>query len=310
MADEGDRVNDDGPAAGAVFANSIRALDAWVRSTGFRTHGLRHRSLSNSNDPRIAEDFLVNTRLLRHDRETEASVRSYFLDPGIVMSTMLGQEDKAGARGVSLPTGVRLRRELGDVLGQRRSKRTYTGDPMALNYLATIVRSAGAITGQATANLMSGGEAIVRFRTAPSGGGLYPIDIYVASLHVTGLERGLYRYDPLDDTLVQSGERPSVDKLLSAIAVPEDLITITQANVIFLLVGHPWRSMRKYGNRGTRFLFLEAGSIAQNIHLATEALGYGSVDCASVYDDEVHEIMLLDGLFQTLLHTVIVGYPG
>ena len=310
MAEESERTNGYDPAGAAIFANSTRALHFWVRSTGFRTHGLRYRSLSHSNDARIAEDFLLNSRSVRQDRELEASVQSYFFDPGVVTSGMLGQEDMTGIQRVNLPTGVRLRRELGDVLGQRRSQRTYTGDPLPQDYLATIVRSAGAITGQTDVDLMGGGHVTVRFRTAPSGGGLYPIDIYVASLRVDGLERGLYRYDPLSDTLMHSGNREDVDELLSTFSVPEELITLAQANVIFLLVGHPWRSMRKYGSRGTRFLFLEAGSIAQNVHLATEALGFGSVDCASVYDDEAHEVMRLDGLYQTLLHTIIVGNPG
>jgi SagB-type dehydrogenase family enzyme len=150
----------------------------------------------------------------------------------------------------------------------------------------------------------------VRFRTAPSGGGLYPIDVYAVSLRVTDLERGVYRYDPLSDSLVQVGGRVDVDKVLSAFAVPEELVTLAQAAAIFLLIGHPWRSMRKYGSRGARFLLIEAGAIAQNIGLTTEALGFGSVDCASVYDDEVHEAIRIDGLYEILLHTVIVGCPG
>jgi SagB-type dehydrogenase family enzyme len=310
VAEEDERATGFGPASAAVYANSTRPFHPWVRSTGFRTHGLRYRGQSLTNETRIAEDFLINTRYLRHDRETETSVRSYFGDPGVVMTALLGQEESTDAPVLDLPTGVRLRRELGDVLGRRRSQRAYTGDPMPLPYLASIVRSAGAVTGQATVDLIGGGQATVRFRTAPSGGGLYPIDVYVAALRVTGLERGLYRYDPLRDALVRSGDRQVVDDLLATFAVPEELITIGQADAVFLLVGHPWRSMRKYGNRGARYLFIEAGAIAQNIHLATAALGYGSVDCASVYDDEAHEAMRLDGLYQTLLHTVIAGYPG
>lgn len=312
MAEENGRTNgvDYKPEGAAVFANSARVVHPWGRSTGLRTHGLRFSSLSDSNTRRVAEDFFLNTRFVRHERETEASVRSYFFDPGIVMSSMVGQADTTGLRVVGLPTGVRLRRELGDVLGRRRSQRVYTGDPMPLEYLATLVRSAGAVTGRATADLMNGEQATLHFRTAPSGGGLYPVDVYLVALRVTDLERGIYRYGPLDDTLVHLRGEQEVDSLMSAFAVPEDLITIQQSNVVFLLIGRPWRSMRKYGDRGARFLLIEAGAISQNIHLATESLGYGSVDCASVYDDEAHEALGLDGLFQTLLHTVIVGYPG
>ena len=75
-------------------------------------------------------------------------------------------------------------------------------------------------------------------------------------------------------------------------------------------MGAPWRSMRKYGARGMRFLFLEAGAIAQNLNLACAGLGLGSLDCASLYDDEVHEALGADGLYEALLHAVIVGQAG
>jgi len=308
--DDNERSNGYSPLEAAIYGNSFRALHLSAQSTGFRTHGFRHRSLSHANDLRIAEDFLINTRYLRYDRETETSIQSYFMDPGVTILSNLGREEKAGIAEIRIPEGVRLRRELGDVLARRRSSRSYTGDPIDLKFLATIIRSAGAVTGYGNVDLMSGGQATIRFRSAPSGGGLYPIDIYVASLKINGLERGLYRYDPLDDTLLQAGDRHDVDRLVGAFAIPEEIVSLSRANAIFALVGHPWRSMRKYGNRGLRFLFMEAGAIAENIHLATGALGFGSVDCASVHEDEAHTAMHIDGLYQTLLHTVLLGYPG
>jgi SagB-type dehydrogenase family enzyme len=310
MAEEADPGNGYNPLTGALFANSYRTLHLWVHATGFRTHGLRHRSLGHSNLPRIAEDFLLNSRFLRHDRETEASIQSYFFDPGTVMVSMVGEEEQGALEGIPLPEGIRLRRELGDALGRRRSRRTYTGDAIPLGHLATAIRSAGAVTAEAEAELATGDVRTFRFRTAPSGGGLYPIDIYVVSLRVNGLDRGIYRYRPLTDSLVRVGERIEAEKVVDALAIPDEIISISRANVLFLFVGHPWRSMRKYGSRGARFLFLEAGAMAQNIHLATEAIGFGSVDCASMYDDEIHEALRIDGLHQTLVHALILGYPG
>jgi SagB-type dehydrogenase family enzyme len=68
--------------------------------------------------------------------------------------------------------------------------------------------------------------------------------------------------------------------------------------------------MRKYGPRGLRYLLIEAGAITQNIHLATQALGFASVDCASVVDAEVHEVLDIDGLYEALIHTIVIGYEG
>jgi SagB-type dehydrogenase family enzyme len=92
--------------------------------------------------------------------------------------------------------------------------------------------------------------------------------------------------------------------------MPDEQISVSRANAVFLLIGQPWKSMRKYGPRGLRLLFLEAGAISQNVHLATAALGLGSVDCASVYDDEAHEVLGLDGLHEVLLHVLILGSIG
>jgi SagB-type dehydrogenase family enzyme len=215
-----------------------------------------------------------------------------------------GEDD---GRTVELPPSIDLRRGIGDVLVRRRSKRQYTGDAIGADFLATIVRCASGITAEATVELMGGGETTVRFRAAPSGGGLYPVRLYVAALRVTGLERQLYEYDPRRDVLVHRG---GTEVLLDACPVSEHLISIRRAAAIALLVGRPWMSMRKYGPRGLRLLFLEAGAMAQNINLATEALGLGSVDCASFVDDDVHRVLGVDGLHEALLHAVVIGEPA
>jgi SagB-type dehydrogenase family enzyme len=67
--------------------------------------------------------------------------------------------------------------------------------------------------------------------------------------------------------------------------------------------------MRKYGNRGMRYVFLEAGAMAAHIELATTALGLGCVQCGSFYDDEAHEAMDFDGVYEALAHAVIIGVP-
>lgn len=294
----------------AVYTNSFKTSDPWIQSTGFRSSARQHGSRHPSTDEHLAEAFLVNTRLQRNDPEAELSVGSYLADPGVVMLSQLGKELRSGSAEVPLPPGVNLGMPVGKTIQRRRSVRGYTGDPMDLAYLATIVRSAAGVTASAEVKLMGGGEATLHFRAAPSGGGLYPVHLYVAALNVNGLERAVYRYVPLQDTLWQTGERSVVDRLLQCFAMPESALAVSRSNVVFLLVGQPWRTLRKYGSRGLRYLFLEAGSMTQNLNLAATALGFGSVECASVYDDEVHEAMSLDGLYETLAHTVVVGCPG
>jgi SagB-type dehydrogenase family enzyme len=294
----------------AAAASFFRQVTPHLRATGLRTQELRYRSLEQGVDARVAEDFLVNSRLHRRNREIEQSIANYFTDPSTLTLSLAAQESEPAACAVALPEGPALTLELGEALSQRRSQRMYTGDPLDQATLATLLRSGSGITARLPIALREGGEVTYDLRTAPSGGGLYPIELHVAVLRVSGLERGLYRYSPSEDALFPTAGAQVVTDLLKSFPVPEELISLNRASAVILFVGQPWKSMRKYGARGMRFMFFEAGAIAQNIHLATAALGCGSVDCASYYDDEVHELLGIDGLHQAVLHSVVVGFPG
>jgi SagB-type dehydrogenase family enzyme len=294
----------------AVYANGYQAVTPWVQSTGYRTHGLRFAGLGDGVDLRLAETFLRNTCSRRSDRETQASIAGYFTDPAVQMLAAGGVEDLACLTTVTLPAGARLRRELGDVLGNRRSVRMYTGDSIPLEQVATLVRAGGAVTGQSRVDLLTGGQAVIQHRTAPSPGGLYPVELYLLTLRVPGTAPGVWRYQPRYDVLVHTGDERRMRAALDGFSVTEDIISLSQAALVMLLLARPWKALRKYGDRGLRYVLLEAGAIAENLHLAAGGLGLGSVDCASFYDDEVHAALGVDGELCALVHTVIVGVPG
>lgn len=294
----------------AIYVNSFRSVPAWADATGFRGEALNSRSLSFGQPSRSAEEFLVNSRLIRSDRESEESVQGYFTDTATVMLS-LGTTVPAFAAEIRLPpSDGLLKMSLSEAVGRRRSRRAYTGDQLKLSYLSAALAAAGGITATAKANLTDETEVDLDFRTVASGGGLYPVAINIASHQVEGLADGIYRYDPVEHALASVRDTGGYDELLRCFAIPEELISISRANAIFLLTGKPWKSMRKYGSRGMRFAFLEAGAIAQQLHLACTALGLGSVDCAGIYDDEVHRVLGIDGVFDTLLHVVVAGLPA
>jgi SagB-type dehydrogenase family enzyme len=294
----------------AGYGNAYQLVAGWVGSTGFRTPGLRFKDLGGAGRRGVAEDFLLATRYRRADRETEASIQGYFLDPGVVMLARNGEEDSAGRRTVPLPPGVRLSRELGEVVATRRSVRGYTGDAVPFDQVATLVRAAGAVTGVGHVDLVEGGSRDIHFRTAPSPGGLYPIELWLLAPGVDGLARGVWRYDARRDLLVEEGDEGRLDRALAAFAVPEEIISLSRAALVLLLIGRPWKVLRKYGDRGVRYLFIEAGATAENVHLACGSLGLGSVDCASVHDDDLHAALDLDGELRLLVHTVVIGVAG
>ncbi len=285
-----------------MYVNAFRPLEPSYRSTALRTHPRRYDALRQAQE-RAAEEFLVNSRLRRDDVEFESSVASYFTEPTVGAARLVGREGRRGSRRVALPAAIPMRLAFGEAIRRRRSVRDYTGEGIPLPYLGTILRAACGVTG-------STDDGQLPLRAAPSGGGLYPVDVHVAAARVDDLAPGTYVYDAHDDTLWQTGDGVTLEALEAAIVAPDQAVMTSAAAAFVLFIGRPWRGMRKYGPRGMRHVFLEAGAMAEHVHLAATSLGIGSVDSSSWYDDEVHEALRLDGVYETLVHGQILGIPA
>ncbi len=288
----------------AVYTNGFRLVQPSLKSTGLRTSALRYDAVREQQQSRIAEEFLVNSRLRRRDTEFELSIGSYFLDTTILALSLQDQEGAHSTQFLPLPPAIPLRLGFGETVRRRRSIRSFTGEALSLAYLGTLLRIAGGITGSLAA---SNQGASLALRSAPSAGGLYPIQLFIVALRVDELSRGIYLFDPYREGIWSTGDSSDAGQILTALA-PADQASVAEAiAAIILLIGRPWRSMRKYGARGMRHVFLEAGAIAEHLNLAATALGIGSVDCSSLYDDEVHEALHLDGLYEALVDAVLIG---
>jgi SagB-type dehydrogenase family enzyme len=296
----------------AVLDNTVKTLDPWFGSAGFRPNHARFRSAIFDQGPRVAETFLLNTRLQRHDAETSASILHYFSDQAKALLSLNGIEARAGLRSVALPQGIELSMRLSKCLSGRRSRRTFTGDEVPLAAVASMCRAAAGVTGKGVAQLRREKPPTVdvTFRSAPSPGALYGLDLYVVAQRVTGLEAGLYLYQTRTDTLLMlqsQAEHGVLDRIRAATAYPDQTMTNSRAGVVFLLAARHRKLLRKYGDRGLRYLFIEAGEMTQNIHLSAVSIGLGTVESASFYDDEMIEAMGLDGGTCTVVHMVLAG---
>src|SRR6185436_13826251 len=93
-------------------------------------------------------------------------------------------------------------------------------------------------------------------RPSPSAGGLYPLELYVAAQSVEGLADGIHHYDPRahDLALIREG---AAQEALVGLTLGQDMVRA--ANLVFIITAVRARTMFKYGQRGYRFLFLDAG---------------------------------------------------
>jgi SagB-type dehydrogenase family enzyme len=306
--------DDDRPAPSlardAAYENSFKTIYPSAKATGLRPHGLRYRAQNQLRETNVAEEFLVNSRIRRFDREFGLSAQGFYYGAPALMSSLVGHESCGDEARIELSEPIALKMEIGQAMRRRRSKRDYSGEKLGFDEFSTLIWSAAGVTGRGEVSHLRGGRTSIYFRTTPSGGALYSIELYVAALNVDRVPIGLYRHEAISGNVVEVGGSSTIDRLLATFCVNDDQISLSRASSIFLLIARPWRAMRKYGPRGLRHVFIEAGSMAQNVHLACVALGLSSVDCSSVYDDEAHEALGVDGLYETLVHVVVIGDPG
>ncbi|QEU93099.1 SagB/ThcOx family dehydrogenase [Streptomyces kanamyceticus] len=274
---------------------------------GLQTNSMRFENLSSGTFRRIAEEFLMATRMRRWDRSALLSIGYYFSDVMAVVQSRQDRVPRRSAPRTPLPEGADIDAGLTETVLRRRSGRDFSGAPVGLDEITSVLRFAGSVTAEADIELADGAPLTMGFRTVPSAGGLYPVEIWLAAQNVAGLEPGLHRFLPVEESLAAQAGPAAVTELIASFDPQDGSIDFDRAAAVLLLVGNPWRSMRKYGPRGMRSMFHEAGGIAQNAHLAATGLGLESVDFSGFYDDEAHSALGLDGVHRTLLHTVLLG---
>jgi len=142
-----------------------------------------------------------------------------------------------------------------------------------------------------------------RFRTVPSAGALYPLELYVHARAVTGLEPGLYHFQATA-ALLQRLRSLAGEELAAAFVQPN---VIEAAAAVILITAVFQRTTFKYGERGYRFALIEAGHVAQNIDLVASALGLPAANLGGFFDRELEMLLDVDGVEQSLVYAVAIG---
>lgn len=197
-----------------------------------------------------------------------------------------------------LPSPATQTSSMDEALRNRRSVRRFAPGPMALADLSFLLWAATGIRES------RGGHS---FRTAPSAGALYPIETYVAVNSVEGLPQGLYHYNVRAHALEQLRAGPIGDEVSRA-ALDQDMCA--EAPVVLIHSAVFERTVWKYGQRGYRYVYLDAGHVSAQMSLAAASMGLGSCQIAAIYDDEMNRLLGVDGVKESVLYMSVVGRPG
>jgi SagB-type dehydrogenase family enzyme len=175
---------------------------------------------------------------------------------------------------------------LEQTIASRRSRRDFLPRQLDLEQISQL---AWAAQGQSNKG---------RYRTVPSAGATYPLELFV----VTG--DGLFHCLQVRHALEKLADSDLRSALASA-AWGQEFIEVAPLTLIF--VAEFERTTRRYGQRGIRYVYMEAGHAAQNVQLQAEALGLGSVAVGAFDDAAVSKVLQLpDGLEP--IYMVTVGY--
>jgi len=175
---------------------------------------------------------------------------------------------------------------LEQAITSRRSRRFFLSDSLSLEQISQLSWAA------------QGQDSGSYYRTAPSAGATYPLELFV----VTG--DGLFRYLPAEHSLERLQQR-DVRAGLALAGWGQKFIEA--APLTFVFTAEFSRTTRRYGRRGIRYVYMEAGHSAQNVHLQAEALGLGSVAVGAFDDASVSKVLSLPDYLEPI-YMVTVGY--
>jgi SagB-type dehydrogenase family enzyme len=181
------------------------------------------------------------------------------------------------------------------VLAERRSLRAFAPTPLELSELGQLLWAAQGITDARG------------FRTAPSAGALYPLEIAVIAGAVDGLSEGVYRYEPKSHRLERIGSGDHREALGQA-ALGQNWLADAPVTIVIAAVYA--RSTNKYGERGVRYTHMEVGHAAQNLFLQATALGLGTVVIGAFRDDRVSQVLDLPRDVRPLALMPVGSPPG
>ncbi|MGC8862342.1 MAG: SagB/ThcOx family dehydrogenase [Armatimonadota bacterium] len=187
---------------------------------------------------------------------------------------------------------------LDEALRARKSIRDYSSSPITLDQLSYLAWAADGIQRE---------EHGCQFRTAPSAGALYPVETYLVVNQVDGLNPGVYHYNVRDHALETIRRGDFTNQIVRA-ALGQQMCG--DAAVVFVWGAVFQRCRWKYGQRAYRYVYLDAGHIAQNLALAAVSLGLGSCQVGALFDDEVNRIIEVDGVEESVLYMSCVGVPA
>ncbi len=185
---------------------------------------------------------------------------------------------------------------LAEVLARRRSIREYAGRALTLEELSRLLHGATGITDRRDPTLF--------FRSVPSSGALYPLEVYPIIFDVAGVAPGVYHYDVLRHRL-NAVRRGDLRTAVFQAGLSQEMFRT--APLVLVITGLFPRVQFKYVDRSYRYIMLEAGHLGQNVYLTATALGLAPCGVGAFFDDDFNRLIEVDGNEELTVYVMCIG---
>lgn len=184
-----------------------------------------------------------------------------------------------------------------DLVMIRKTNRSFSKDALTLDKLSSLLKYSCGITHEST-------EWNPR-RAHPSGGARYPLEIYPIIFNdVEGIPAGTCHYNIKEHALDTLSERPfSGDDIAQLVTYP----WAQNSSALIVITAVFWRSQMKYGERGYRYIMLDAGHIGENFYLSSTALGLKCSGLGGTRDTNIESLLGVDGIDESLVYALVIG---
>ena len=185
-----------------------------------------------------------------------------------------------------------------EAINRRRSRRKFTEESLTLEEFSFLLW-----TTQGVRKVIRQGVAAMR--TVPSAGARHPFETYVLVNNVEGLAKGLYRFLASDHKLITINLDDDISDKITEGCYRQRFVKTCA--VTFIFTADLYRMYWRYGERGYRYLHLDAGHVSQNLYLAAEAIGGGACAIGAFYDELLNRVLGIDGENQFTVYVTTTG---
>lgn len=188
-----------------------------------------------------------------------------------------------------------------DCIKERRSTRFYSEEAMSIEELSYLLWATQGITEINSNGLM--------FRTVPCSGASHSFETYLFIMNVNGINKGIYRYEPLGHQLIFINKVDGIDEKVDKLTLDQPFVPnfAKKAAVTFAWSTTPYRAEWKFDITAHKKILIDVGHVCQNLYLAGESIEVGA--CAiGIYDQKmIDELLGLDGDEEFVIYLAAVG---